>query len=227
MEFVERLFDLLASNTVASDRQRTANQRNALSSTGPRSAAGKAAAARNALRHGLLARDPVLPGEDAQERQWLHGVFVDALEPVGPLEEACVVEIVSGVWRLRRVRWVETGLFHLHLAEEQAAEARARVASHERRIGGVHGEAHDVSRFLGERQITDRPKWELANESVEQASAELRSEHVRLARAFLKDAEKADAFTKLSRYEIAIQRTMNRAQHELERLQVIRRGETG
>src|SRR5829696_7666710 len=36
-----------------SQRKRTANRRNARSSTGPRSAAGKAKASQNALKHGL------------------------------------------------------------------------------------------------------------------------------------------------------------------------------
>jgi hypothetical protein len=48
---------------MTSDRQHVANRRNAQRSTGPRSAAGKSASRRNALRHGLSARlgqDPAL-----------------------------------------------------------------------------------------------------------------------------------------------------------------------
>ena len=41
-----------------------ANGKNAKKSTGPRSEEGKARSAKNALKHGLLARDTVLPGED-------------------------------------------------------------------------------------------------------------------------------------------------------------------
>jgi len=51
---------------VISDRKIAANRRNARRSTGPRTAATKARAARNALRHGLaipLARDPVASAE--------------------------------------------------------------------------------------------------------------------------------------------------------------------
>jgi hypothetical protein len=44
---------------VASERQIAANRRNALRSTGPRSASGKNRASRNALRHGLAAARPL------------------------------------------------------------------------------------------------------------------------------------------------------------------------
>src|ERR1700738_4004383 len=49
-----------------SERKRAANRRNARSSTGPRTAAGKARVAQNALRHGLnvaVADDPLLTEE--------------------------------------------------------------------------------------------------------------------------------------------------------------------
>src|SRR5215831_16410165 len=47
---------------VTTERQRAANRRNARSSTGPRTAAGKARVAQNAVRHGLnvaIADDPL------------------------------------------------------------------------------------------------------------------------------------------------------------------------
>ncbi len=45
-----------------------------------------------------------------------------------------------------------------------------------------------------------------------------------LGRTFVRDADKANAFSKLSRYETAIERQFYRALHELERLQRARRG---
>jgi hypothetical protein len=51
---------------VTTERKRAANRRNARLSTGPRSAAGKARVAQNALRHGLnvaVADDPLLTEE--------------------------------------------------------------------------------------------------------------------------------------------------------------------
>jgi hypothetical protein len=40
-----------------------------------------------------------------------------------------------------------------------------------------------------------------------------------LGRTFVRDAEEVDAFSKLSRYETAIERSLYKALHELQRLQ--------
>ena len=52
--------------------------------------------------------------------------------------------------------------------------------------------------------------------------SEQESEIVTLGRAFVRDADKANAFSKLSRYESAIERKFYKALHELERLQAAR-----
>jgi len=49
---------------MATPRQIEANRRNALKGTGPRTAEGKGRSRFNALKHGMTAETPVLPGED-------------------------------------------------------------------------------------------------------------------------------------------------------------------
>jgi hypothetical protein len=49
--------------TMTSEAQLAANRFNALKSTGPRTAAGKAVVAVNGIKHGLLSREIVLKGE--------------------------------------------------------------------------------------------------------------------------------------------------------------------
>ena len=49
---------------VVSNEQRLANRQNARQSTGPKTPDGKARTSRNALKHGLLARDVVIGGPD-------------------------------------------------------------------------------------------------------------------------------------------------------------------
>lgn len=50
-----------------SSPRKKANRQNALKSTGPRSAAGKAVSSANATQHGILSRHLILPGESRAE----------------------------------------------------------------------------------------------------------------------------------------------------------------
>jgi hypothetical protein len=49
---------------MTSDKKAEANRRNSLKSTGPRTPEGKAAVRLNALKHGLLSEEVLLPGGD-------------------------------------------------------------------------------------------------------------------------------------------------------------------
>jgi hypothetical protein len=95
---------------MASIRQINANRNNARRSTGPKSAEGKARSASNALQHGLLSRDIVLPDEDAEEFTALAASYTAQLDPQGPLEEFCVRQMVAADWKLRRLLRLETGM---------------------------------------------------------------------------------------------------------------------
>ena len=94
---------------MASDRQIKANRKNALRSTGPTTALGKARSSLNAVRRGLSARNAVLPQED-------HRVYLDLLaslkaelRPQGPVESFLVQQMASAQWRLLRAARMETG----------------------------------------------------------------------------------------------------------------------
>jgi len=96
-----------------SSAQLTANRRNACKSTGPKTENGKAVSKMNALKHGLLAQTVVVRGhklkESANEFKKLCQEFYADLNPVGPLEEMLVDQIISLTWRLRRARTAESG----------------------------------------------------------------------------------------------------------------------
>jgi len=49
--------------TMTSDKKAQANRRNPLKSTGPKTPEGKAGVRLNALRHGLLSKESLLPGK--------------------------------------------------------------------------------------------------------------------------------------------------------------------
>ncbi|MBZ5632271.1 MAG: hypothetical protein LAO55_04010 [Acidobacteriia bacterium] len=95
---------------MASARQIEANQRNAKFSRGPRTSAGKAAAAKNALRHGLLSEEAMLPGESALDyARFTEKLYVE-LNPIGELESALVGRIGGLLWRLKRIGRLEAGI---------------------------------------------------------------------------------------------------------------------
>lgn len=92
-------------------KQIEANQRNALKSTGPTSEKGKRTASINAMTHGILSTQVLLPDEDAtlfgefRERTYL------TLQPSGEVEDLLADRIVVMAWRLRRAIMVEGTLF--------------------------------------------------------------------------------------------------------------------
>src|ERR1044072_9439541 len=94
-------------------KQLTANQRNAQKSTGPTTANGKAVSKMNALKHGILSKEVLVSGtnfkESRREFEKLHRRFWESLEPVGPVEEMLVDQIVTAHWRLRRALTAESG----------------------------------------------------------------------------------------------------------------------
>jgi hypothetical protein len=153
-------------------KQIAGNRRNAQKSTGPKTQAGKAIVRLNAMKHGLLSREVLLPDEDESILVELGKRLRAHLQPVGELEVLLVDRIVIATWRLRRLMQVEVGIFER--------------------------ESHDTFK----EQERD------------------------LGLAFIRDANNADAFSKLSRYEATIERSLYRALHELQRLQATRAGQS-
>jgi hypothetical protein len=95
---------------MTSPAQTAANRLNAALSTGPTSEAGKAAASYNALKHGLYARDVVLPGEDRAEYDAMLAELTEEFAPKGRYETTLVRRLADIWWRLGRASAVEAGL---------------------------------------------------------------------------------------------------------------------
>ena len=92
-------------------KQAAANRQNALRSTGPTTAEGKATASTNAFKHGLRSAAPVLPDEDAADYADLQRELYDELQPIGAIESAMVESIGFLLWRLERARRIDRELF--------------------------------------------------------------------------------------------------------------------
>jgi hypothetical protein len=206
---------------VTSDKQAKANRKNALRSTGPKTPEGKAAVRLNALRHGLLSREPLLPGEDEEALLELGERLRGELQPVGELENLLVARITAAVWRLRRLGRVEAGIFARDLYAELVKRARREAHMYTTRSGGYD----EFGNLVPTDTIVDEEKYEEAISEAKEMAAVRDGETATLGQTFIRDAETANAFSKLSRYESAIERSLYKALHELQRLQAARRAD--
>jgi hypothetical protein len=199
---------------MASDKKANANRQNALKSTGPKTPDGKASVRHNAMTHGLLSQDNLLPGEDEAALKELGELLRAELKPVGELESLLVEQIVTAYWRLRRLGRVEAGIFAWELYGELAERAQQEARTQERTVLDLLAE---------DKEILDEQKHQEALSEAKEMEAERDAETTALGRTFIRDADKANAFSKLSRYETAIERSLYKALHELQRLQAARR----
>jgi hypothetical protein len=56
----------------------------------------------NALKHGVFAQSPIIPGEDPEEFKELHSAVIAEWSPAGATEEEAVFTIATAMWRKRR-----------------------------------------------------------------------------------------------------------------------------
>jgi len=168
---------------MTSQKQIEANRKNAHKSTGPRTPQGKARSGMNALKHGLMSCQVLLPEEDKKELETFAVRIRPVLAPVGEMELLLTDRIITAAWRLRRVLRVEVAIFNT----------------------------------LREYRVETNPFdiLEAETETVRRNDGQI----------FTNISADSDAFSKLSRYESAIERSMYRALHELQRLQADRSGE--
>ena len=184
---------------MATKRQIAANRRNARRSTGPKSAAGKAASSANALRHGLSAtRAVVLPDEDGEAYERLRqGVLAD-LDPAGALQTALAERIVVLLWRLDRAARLEAELFiHGRLAVQRKEVSAAAVRE---------SAAAGLAALLGE---ADARRREARFEAKRAIDADIRAQ-APSAQVLVERQESAKAFDRLARHEGTLQRALNR-----------------
>ena len=184
---------------MATKRQIAANHRNARRSTGPKSAAGKAASSANALRHGLsAARAVVLPDEDGEAYERLRQDVLADLDPAGALQEALAQRIVVLLWRLDRAARLEAELFiHGRLAVQRKEVSASAVRE---------SAAAGLAALLGE---ADAARREARFEAKRAIDADIRAQ-APSAQVLVERQESAKAFDRLARHEGTLQRALNR-----------------
>jgi hypothetical protein len=99
-----------AAQTI-SDAQLNANRANAQCSTGPTSAAGKAASSLNAVKTGLTGRTILLPSDDAVIYQQHIDRIYSQFAPATDQESTLVQTIADTDWRLLRIAPLESGIW--------------------------------------------------------------------------------------------------------------------
>jgi hypothetical protein len=207
---------------MTSEKKAESNRQNALKSTGPKTPEGKNAVRLNALRHGLRSKEILLPGEDEQALRELDEYLRAELQPVGELENLLIDRVVAAYWRLRRLGRVEAGIFAWELYGELAERARQDARTHEKTgLDQVMENTGLPTVILNQRKHTE------ALSEAKEMEAVRAGETATLGRTFIRDANGANAFSKLSRYETTIERSLYKALHELQRLQAARRADGG
>jgi len=141
---------------MATQTQIAANRLNAQKSTGPRTAEGKAAVARNAIKHGLLARDAVIRGEDPEDFEAHRQAVLAELAPVGVLESALAERVAGLIWRLRRAERLQNEAFESMYRKEAICNyGRSRRKSMADAPAGPQGELGPDDLIVGRVTYSD------------------------------------------------------------------------
>ncbi len=127
------ILDITCSNearerVMATISQINANRSNALSSTGPTTAAGIENCKFNATRHGLAGKQVVTKGENPAEYDQLHHQLVHDHAPSTEHEAMLVEEIAQNWWRLQRARRTEAAVLNKFGDLECVTDPEARRA---------------------------------------------------------------------------------------------------
>jgi len=114
---------------MATEAQVVANRLNAQKSTGPRTVEGKAVASQNAVRHGLLAEQVVIRGEDPGEFEFYRQQMLGELAPAGAMESVLAERVAGLAWRLRRAERIQAEVFDAMLIEDETSPVKKLVRS--------------------------------------------------------------------------------------------------
>ncbi len=113
------------------------NRNNAARSTGPRTPEGRSRSKMNAVKHGMTARTPVLPGEDPDAFRARLDAWSEALAPDNVVEQFLVEQAATASWKIERADRVEA-----------ARIAAALCASEADKVAGRRKEADSLGRLL-------------------------------------------------------------------------------
>ena len=112
---------------MATIKQINANKKNALLSKGLKTDLGKLNSSKNSLKHGLTAKQLVI-GENLKEFEQYRDQMIEALKPVGILQEQLVFKIIDVGFRLRRIGKIEAGIYNQEILHHEADDYKNKLA---------------------------------------------------------------------------------------------------
>ncbi|HEY3453966.1 MAG TPA: hypothetical protein VGK64_05140 [Bryobacteraceae bacterium] len=168
---------------MSTQAQIAANQANAQLSTGPKSEAGRAAAARNNFRHGLTTSSEfwVLPCESQTDYLKLLAQFQQEHQPETPTEEALVQAMAEHHWLRHRAMRLEEACFDYttgQIIDDRKLALYLRYqTTHER---AFHKALNDLLKLRTEKRKAEigfeRQQHAQANETRRQERHEMKKE---------------------------------------------------
>lgn len=199
-----------------SARKLRANRLNAQSSTGPRSAAGKARSAQNATSHGVFCKHLVLPGEDPELFREFRNALLQNLLPQDWLECSLADQYVEARWKLRRVQEGEK-FIHEVLAEVFEDRAAEQLDGIEASIDDDSSESIHFSIDADDPRPFESPERRSARrERLQRVRSGAIPACVTMIESF-SDPEDAGVWDRLSRYAQRLENSALRAMRELRR----------
>lgn len=148
------------------------NAKNALKSSGPKSALGKAASAQNARRHGVLSAQLILPSENRDEFDELVDQLQQEFKPEGLLENTLVERIAIALWRQRRLVTAESAeiLLHQQTSVVSATHPICTTLNFKGHDVDVQNEWNGISKFDDPRSSTEflaiAESWKTAAKNI-------------------------------------------------------------
>jgi hypothetical protein len=178
---------------MSTEAQIKANQQNSQKSTGPRTAQGKAAVSKNAVKHGLFASQDVVKGENKADFDLFSEEMLSELAPVGAMESMLAKRIVNLSWRLKRAERMQNQAIDVMIAQDGPSPLAQRLKE-------------SLPKYL--QEVYGDPRGG--------------GEELILGRAAIHDCANYRTLERLSMYERRIESSMLRTLNELESRQAMR-----
>lgn len=198
---------------MTSKRKTPANKPDSRESTARPKGKARSNAA-DGLKHGLEIDLILLTGEDRREFEKFATKIIDDLQPRGPLEQALADQIVTSLWRLKRIPLFEAAVIN----ERNPTESERKTLSVENKRRRDHL-AEMASRYLSKDQKDQQdppaaaPEETEHKEDSEETTGQLLGASV--GRALINDGENGDTLGKLLRLETVQSNTLDRTMRML------------